>query len=76
MQQDDGGVKSPLQSKTINFNLISGICVPAVWPFLPITFRQHDYAAPAVAAWFSICNIGLRFATSETVKIFKPRNSK
>lgn len=68
-QLDDGGVKSPLQSKTINFNLVSGVLVPAVWPFLPAQFRQHDYAAPAVAAWFSLGNIVLRFFSSSAVKL-------
>lgn len=59
--------KSPLLSKTIHFNWMSGVAIPAIWPFLPEKFRMHDYAIAAVTAWFTIGNVVLRFLTSEAL---------
>lgn len=73
-EQDSGEVKTPLQSKTFNFNSLSGILVAAVWPFLPEEFRKHDFAAPAVAAWFAIGNIIIRRFTSEAMTFFKRKD--
>lgn len=66
-----GGSKSPLSSKTINFNIVSGILIPAIWPFLPKSFRDQDYAIAAVTAWFSILNVVARLFTYEAVSFFK-----
>jgi hypothetical protein len=59
--------KSPLSSRTIGFNSVSGLLVSAVWPLLPDSFRSHDWAVPALTAWFTIGNIILRFLTTEAV---------
>lgn len=73
---DGGSTKSPLSSKTIVFNSMSGMLVSAFWPFLPESFRHHDYAMPAVTAWFSIGNIILRFLTREALSVFGRKNEK
>lgn len=65
------GSKSPLSSKTIHFNIASGIIIPAIWPFLPKSFRDHDYSIAAVTAWFSILNVVIRLFTKEALSFFK-----
>jgi len=67
MDQNQGEAKSPLTSKTVHFNLISGILVPAVWPFLPEHFRNSQYAMAAVTSWLTIGNIILRFVTHQAL---------
>jgi hypothetical protein len=69
----EGGRKSPFSSKTIHFNWISAVMVPAIWPFLPVAFRSKDYAVHAVTAWFAIGNVILRFVSSTAVTLFKPK---
>ena len=59
--------KTALRSKTVNFNWISGLAIPAVWPFLPKDFREQDFAIAAVTAWFTIGNILLRRITSGAI---------
>lgn len=74
--QDAGAdTKSALASKTIHFNWISGLAIPAVWPFLPESFRHQDYATAAITAWFAIGNIVLRFLTSEAIGLFARRTN-
>lgn len=72
---DEQGGKSALSSKTIHFNWISGVLVPAIWPFLPKDFRNNDYAIHAVTAWFTIGNIILRILTKNAIH-FLTRRSK
>lgn len=73
-QKNGGDGKSPLQSRTLFFNSTSGVLVAAAWPFLPESFRRHEYAAPAVAAWFSIANICLRFVSKEAIVVFRRKH--
>jgi hypothetical protein len=70
---EDGGRKSPFSSKTIHFNWISAVLVPAIWPFLPKKFTANPYAIHSVTAWFAIGNVALRFLTTTAVTIFKPK---
>ena len=72
----EGGGKSALTSKTVHFNWISAIAVPAVWPLLPESFRQKDYAISAVSAWFAIANIGLRFVSTEALTIWSKSHDR
>lgn len=73
--QDPGGRKTPFTSKTIHFNWISSVMVPAIWPFLPANFRHQDYAINAVSAWFAIGNVVLRFFTSQALRLAKPKGN-
>lgn len=75
MVDGSGGRKSPLQSKTVHFNMISAVFVPAIWPFLPSDFRNHDYAISAVTAWFALINILLRSLTKEALSWRKNKSS-
>lgn len=59
--------KTVLSSKTINFNWISGLAIPAIWPFLPEDFRNQSYAVPALTAYFTLGNIVLRFVTNKPI---------
>lgn len=59
--------KHPLDSKTVQFNTISAAFIPAIWPFLPESFRHHDYAIAAISGWYTIGNVVLRFLTSEAI---------
>lgn len=68
--QIEGVGKPALFSKTMGFNLSSGILIPAVWPFLPKHFRDQDYAIAAVTAWFTILNMVLRWLTKEAITSF------
>jgi hypothetical protein len=68
--------KSPLRSKTIHFNLWSGVFVHAIWPFLPPHFRQQPYAMAAVTSWFTLGNIGLRLITTEALNLRRGRDAK
>jgi hypothetical protein len=61
------GIKSPLYSKTVHFNTVSSVLIPAIWPFLPEHFRNQEYSIAAVTAWFAIGNIILRFLTKRAV---------
>lgn len=75
---EEQGSKSPLESKTVHFNTMSAAIIPALWPFLPESFRHQDYAIAAVSAWYTIGNIVLRFLTSEALSwtAKDPNNSK
>lgn len=68
------GSKSPLESKTVHFNAVSAILVPAVWPFLPHSFRDQDWAIGAVTAWLGIGNIVLRFITKGAISWTKEKS--
>lgn len=72
MEQKDPGAetKSALSSKTVHFNLASGIIIPAIWPLLPKSFTQNEYALPAVTAWLTIGNIVLRRLTNEAIRFW------
>lgn len=50
---------------------MSLVLVHAIWPFLPESFRHHDFAMDAVAAWFTIANVVLRFCTKSAISIFR-----
>lgn len=69
----DAQGKSLTSSKTINFNIVSGVVIHAVWPLLPKTFREQPYSMSAVTSWFAIGNIVLRFMTTEALAIMKRR---
>lgn len=56
--------KAPMQSRTIRFNAASGLLAVGVLPFLPEGFAHRPGAVEAVAAWFSLGNIALRFITA------------
>ena len=60
--------KSALASKTIHFNWLNGLIIPAVWPLLPASFRNQDYAIAAITAWISIGNIVLRLITKDKIE--------
>jgi len=64
------GGKSALFSKTVHFNWASGILIPAIWPFLPLDFRNQDYAIAAVTAWLTLGNIALRFLTKGAIHFY------
>lgn len=74
MGQEEKGGKSPFTSKTLHFNVWSGILAQAVWPFLPQSFRDHDYAHQALIAWLTVGNIILRFATTEALSLYRGKN--
>ena len=59
--------KHPFLSKTVQFNTISSAFIPAIWPFLPASFREHDYAIAAISAYYTIGNVILRFITKEAL---------
>lgn len=60
--------KNFFESKTVHFNTWSGLAISAAWPFLPEHFRHHEWAVPALTAWLTLANIGLRFVTSGAIK--------
>lgn len=67
MENETGDAKSPFLSKTLHFNSWSAVLAYAIWPFVPGRFRQHEYALPAVIAWFTIGNFALRFITKQAI---------
>jgi hypothetical protein len=69
MGLENEGVKNPFFSKTLHFNF-AHLIVAGVWPFLPSAFRSHDWAFPAMLAWVSAANIGLRFVTKTAVTMW------
>lgn len=62
-------MKPAYKSRTIHFNWLSGVLVHAVWPFLPEHFRHQPYAMSALAAWFTIGNIILRWLTTQPIRV-------
>lgn len=68
--------KSFFESKTIHFNTWSGLLIYAIWPFLPVQFRYHDWAVPAMTAWLTIGNVILRGATNGAIYFWKKAKTK
>ena len=70
------GGKPALSSKTVNFNWISGLAIPMIWPFIPQNFKNQDNAINIITAWFTIGNIILRFLTKEAVYLYAKKGEK
>ena len=62
--------KSALFSKTIHFNWLSLVLAHAVWPFMSPHFKL-TFGFTAIASWFTLGNIILRFFTSEAISLWK-----
>jgi hypothetical protein len=67
--ENNDQTKTIIQSKTIHFNWISAIAIPAVWPWIPASFRNQDYAIPALTAYFTIGNIVLRLLSKDKIQL-------
>lgn len=66
-------LKDPWNSKVLHFNVWSMVLAHALLPFLPASFVSQKYAVSAVASWFTISNVVLRFFTSEAISFWKPK---
>lgn len=64
--------KAAWSSKTIQFNVVSGVIFHAAYPFLPERFRDPAF----IEAWFTIGNIILRFVSYEAVTLFGRKNAQ